>query len=323
LKEIGKKSLEKRGFRLSIVVPMYNEEEVCEEFFRRILPILEDVTDDFEVVCVNDGSTDKTQYILSVAHQSDARVKVVNLSRNFGKEYALTAGLNLASGDAVIPIDADLQDPPELIPIMVSHWLDGYRSVIAVRKDRLSDTYIKRTTAKWFYKVIGKLADTRIPANSGDYRLMDRTIIEALKQLPERNRFLKGLYSWVGFDQKYIEYKRERRAAGNSKWGYWSLWNFALDGILSFSTLPLRIWSYLGVTVTCLSAIYGSFIVIRTLVYGIELPGYASILTVVLFLGGINMLGLGILGEYLGRVFVEVKNRPIYLIESTLGIEDR
>jgi len=316
-------SSEKKGFQLSIIVPMYNEADVCETFFRRLLPITRGITESYEVICVNDGSTDRTLDLLKVAHSIDPRVKVVNFSRNFGKEVALTAGIEYASGDAVVPIDADLQDPPELIPTLVSHWLEGYQTVIAVRKDRTADTFLKRTTAGWFYRVIGKLADVGIPPNSGDFRLLDRVVVNALKQLPERNRFMKGLYSWAGFKQKTVEYTREGRAAGATKWRYWSLWNFALDGILSFTTLPLRIWTYLGISVAGLSAVYGLFIVIRTLALGVDFPGYASLLTLMLFFGGVNMLGLGILGEYLGRVFIEVKGRPLYVVESTLGIEPK
>ena len=308
-------------FRLSIVVPMFNEAEVCDPFFARLLPILTAQSPDFEIICVNDGSTDGTLEILRARHAADPRIKVVNFSRNFGKEVALTAGIDHATGDAVIPIDADLQDPPELIAELVRYWRDGYQSVIAVRTDRSTDTFWKRTTANWFYRIIGKFADINIPPNSGDFRLLDRAVIDALRQLPERNRFMKGLYSWAGFKQKFVEYKRESRAAGQTSFKYWSLWNFALDGILSFTTLPLRIWTYLGLLVTLFAGLYGLFIVFRTLIVGVDLPGYASLLSVVLFFGGLNMLGLGILGEYLGRVFVEVKARPLYLIESTLGLD--
>lgn len=308
---------------LSLVVPMYNEAAVCGSFFARTLPILANLTDRFEIICVNDGSTDDTEAVLSSFASKDERIKVLNLSRNFGKEMALSAGIEHASGDAIIPIDADLQDPPELIPKMVERWKEGFDSVIAVRSDRASDTVIKRTTANLFYRVVGRLSDVPIPANAGDFRLLDRVVVEALKRLPERNRFMKGLYAWVGFRQTSISYRREQRVAGKTKWRYWGLWNFALDGMLSFSTLPLRIWTYLGVAVSLFAGGYGLFIVARTLLHGVDVPGYASLLVTVLFLGGINMIGQGVLGEYVGRIFLEVKDRPRYLVASSIGLEPK
>jgi glycosyltransferase involved in cell wall biosynthesis len=312
-----------RHLSLSLVVPMYNEADVCQPFFMRVLPIIESTTDDFEIICVNDGSTDETLDILRELHAGNARIKVLNLTRNFGKEIALTAGLEHASGNAVIPLDADLQDPPELIPDMVAKWREGYDSVIAVRSNRQSDSYLKRATASLFYRVIGRVAETPIPANAGDFRLLDRAVVNALLQLPERTRFMKGLYAWVGFSHAYIEYSRPQRVAGTSKWKYWNLWNLALEGIFSFTTLPLRIWTYLGFAIATISGLYGLVIIIRTLLYGADVPGYASLLVTILFLSGVNMVGLGILGEYLGRIFLEVKQRPMYLIGSRIGFEQQ
>jgi len=312
---------EKPGFALSLVVPMHNESEMCGIFFGRVVPILKDLTENYEIICVNDGSRDDTLEILSSFHLRDPRIKIVNLSRNFGKEAALTAGLDYASGDAVIPIDADLQDPPELIPQLVERWQEGFDTVIAVRSDRQTDGYLKRTTANWFYRVIGKLSDVPIPANAGDFRLLDRTVLDALKRLPERRRFMKGLYAWVGFNPSTVEYSRLARVAGNTKWKFWGLWNFALEGIFSFTTLPLRIWTYVGLGTAIFSAGYGFYIVLRILIYGIDVPGYASLIVLLLFFSGMNMIGLGILGEYVGRIFSEVKQRPVYLVESVTGID--
>ncbi len=306
-------------FRLSLVVPMYNEAEVIEGFFARVLPIVAAQSDDYEIVCIDDGSCDATRPVLARFRAEDPSIKIIGLSRNFGKEAALAAGLDHATGDAVIPIDADLQDPPELIPDLVARWREGYDMVLAVREDRRTDTAIKRLTAGLFYRIVHGLSETPIPANAGDYRLMDRRVVEALRLLPERTRFAKGLFGWLGFRQATVPYTRPERAAGASKWRYWRLWNYALDGIFSFSTLPLRIWTYLGVLIALGAGAYISFIVARTLLYGVDVPGYASLLVVVLFFSGLNMIGLGMLGEYIGRVFIEVKQRPLYLIDHQAG----
>ncbi len=319
----GAKSRRSGRFRLSLVAPMYNEGEVCDLFFERTLPILEAITPDFEIICVDDGSRDDTVLRLHAAHRRDKRIKVIAFSRNFGKEVALTAGIERATGDAVIPIDADLQDPPELIADLVEKWREGYDSVLAVRTDRSSDGYLKRTTANLFYRVIGRMSDVPIPANAGDFRLLDRVVVDVLRAMPERNRFMKGLYAWAGFRTATVGYVRPVRAAGTTKLRFWKLWNLALEGILSFSTLPLRVWSYVGLAVAFMAGVYGAVIVVRTLIYGVDVPGYASLLVAILFLSGINMIGLGILGEYVGRIFLEVKRRPLYLVGSTLGFDDR
>jgi polyisoprenyl-phosphate glycosyltransferase len=307
---------------LSLVVPFYNEETSCPAFFARVLPVLESLTPNYEIVCVNDGSSDQTCRLLVAEHLRNRRVKLLNLSRNFGKEQALTAGLDHAGGLAVIPIDADLQDPPELIPALVAKWRDGFDVVLAVRADRSSDSLMKRASAKLFYRLLGRLSECPIPADVGDFRLLDRRVVEALKLLPERTRFMKGLFAWLGFRQAKVEYARAARAAGDSKWPYWRLWNLALEGLFSFSTLPLRIWTYAGLVVALLALGFAAFIVGRTLILGADVPGYASTMAVLSFFSGANMIGLGVLGEYLGRVFTEVKRRPNYLIRDQLGFGD-
>ena len=300
---------------------MYNEAEACQAFLDRVLPTVGSITADFEIICVNDGSRDRTLELLCLSHARDSRIKVVNLTRNFGKEAALTAGLEYASGDAVIPLDADLQDPPDVIPALVAKWREGYKMVVAVRGDRRSDSLPKRLTAHLFYRVIGRLSDVPIPAHTGDFRLMDRHVVDALKCLPERTRFLKGLFAWLGFTQATIHYARPPRIAGASKWRAWTLWNFALEGLFSFTTLPLRIWTYVGLTLAFAALGYMSVIIGRTLWLGVDVPGYASIISIILFFNGIQLIRLGIVGEYLGRVFIEVKQRPLYLVQEALGFE--
>ena len=299
---------------------MFNEFETCDRFFEQVVPLVSSACDDFEIVCVNDGSTDRTEEKLTAISERDSRIKVINLSRNFGKEVALSAGIDYATGDAVIPMDCDLQDPPELIPEMVARWRAGADTVLAIRSDRQSDSYFKRISAALFYRVMGHLSNVPIPPNSGDFRLMDRAVANAMRDLPERSRFMKGLFAWVGFRADSIEYVRPARVAGNSKWKIRQLWNLGLEGIFSFSTIPLRIWTYLGFLIAALSALYGVFIILRTLIQGVDVPGYASLLVTVLFLSGVNMIGIGILGEYVGRIFVEVKQRPLYVVRSTVGV---
>ncbi|MEM6579676.1 MAG: glycosyltransferase family 2 protein [Pseudomonadota bacterium] len=312
----------KKSYRLSIVVPMFNEAAVLESFFSRVCEIVSDLTSDYEVICINDGSADDSLAKLKEFNRVNPKIKIVSFSRNFGKEAALMAGLEHASGDAVIPIDADLQDPPELIPKLVSKWEEGFDMVLAVRAQRDSDTLLKRTTANMFYRIAKHLSDTPIPANAGDFRLLDRRVVDALKDLPERNRFTKGIFGWLGFKQAEITYVRPDRVAGSSKWRYWRLWNYALDGIFSFSTLPLRIWAYIGGIISAVALLYMMYIILRTLVLGVDVPGYASLLVVMLFFSGLNMIGLGIMGEYLGRVFIEVKQRPLYLVDESIGLHD-
>jgi glycosyltransferase involved in cell wall biosynthesis len=308
-------------FRLSLVLPVFNEETALDSLFDRVLPILERTTSDYEIICVNDGSTDGSLAALARAHLACPRIKIIDLSRNFGKEATLTAGLEYASGDAVIPLDADLQDPPELIPTLVARWREGYDMIVAVRENRRSDSFAKRSSARLFYRVVRWLADTPIPADAGDFRLIDRRVVEALRLFPERIRFMKGLFAWVGFRQTIVTYPRPPRIAGRTTWNYWRLWNFALDGLLSSTTLPLRVWTYLGLTAAFGALVYMLFIVLRTLIHGVEVPGYASLAAMLLFFSGMNMIGLGIMGEYLGRIFFEVKQRPPYLVRQAIGFD--
>jgi glycosyltransferase involved in cell wall biosynthesis len=300
---------------------MYNEASVLDLFFERIFRTVDSLDEVFEIICVNDGSTDDTLKRLLEARKTDERIKVIDLSRNFGKELAMTAGLDHAKGQAVIPIDADLQDPPEIIPDMITRWEEGFEVVLAIRENRKADNLLKRSSAHWFYSVMALLGEIPIPANAGDFRLMDRKVVDALSLIRERARFMKGVFAWVGYKTTVIHFTREKRVAGQTSWKYWKLWNFALEGIISFSSLPLKIWSYLGGIVSLGALIYIIFIALRTLIFGIDVPGYASLLVVILFFSGLNLICLGVIGEYLGRIFVEVKQRPLYLIRETHGIE--
>jgi glycosyltransferase involved in cell wall biosynthesis len=306
---------------LSVVCPMFNEESALPHFVSRIAEVLEPLLDDFEIVCVNDGSSDGTLAALRDWAARDARVKVVDLSRNFGKEAALSAGLDFARGQAVVPIDVDLQDPPELIGEMLDLWRVGNDVVLAARHDRASDPRLKRATAGWFYTLMARISDIDIPANVGDFRLMDRQVVEALKRLPERARFMKGIFAWLGFRTATISFARPMRSAGEAKQRYGRLARLAIDGVVSFTTFPLRIWTLLGVLLSTASAIYMLVIIVRTLVFGNNAPGYASIMTVLLFFNGMIMINLGVLGEYIARIFVEVKNRPIYLVRETVNLD--
>lgn len=304
---------------ISIVVPFFNEGEVVATFYERITGVANSIPDlEFEFVCVNDGSRDDTLDKLAQLVADDARVRVIDLSRNFGKEAALTAGLDEARGDAVIPMDADLQDPPELISTLISHWRQGYEVVLAKRVDRQSDTYLKRKTAELFYRLHNDISDTHIPENVGDFRLIDRAVVTALRVLPERRRFMKGLFAWVGFKTATVEYARAPRVGGKTKFSGWKLWNFALEGITSFSTAPLRVWTYLGTSFAVIGFLYAIYYILRTLIFGIDVPGYASLLTAILFLGGIQLIGIGVIGEYVGRIYIESKQRPIYIVRNRL-----
>ena len=301
---------------LSLVVPVFNEEESIDIFLTTIEPFLEKAGLRFEVVFVNDGSRDNTLAHLLAWSTRDRRLKVVNLSRNFGKEAALTAGIDHAQGDILIPMDIDLQDPPDLINPFIERWREGYDIVYGVRALRAWDTAAKRLSASWFYWAFNSMSPVRIPANVGDFRLVDRRAIEVLRQLPERNRFMKGLFAWVGFNAIGVPYERPQRAAGSSKFNLWRLWNFALDGVVSFSSVPLRASFYGGLVIAGVAFLYALFIITRVLLFGVDTPGYASLLIVVLGMGAIQLLSIGIIGEYLGRLFLEVKGRPIYVVEA-------
>ena len=272
---------------------------------------------------MNDGSRDRTLEKLFLARSRYNRIKIVNLSRNFGKEAAMTAGFDMCSGHVVVPIDADLQDPPELIEEMLGKWREGYDVVYGKRTSRESDSKAKRFTASIFYRIINMLSSIVIPENAGDFRLMDRKVIEALRDLPEKNRFMKGLFAWVGFRQTELGYSRQARTNGQSKWNYWRLWNFAIDGVTAFSTAPLRIWTYVGLVVALCSFIYAGIIFFRTLIHGVDVPGYASLMIVILFFNGLQMVTFGVFGEYIGRLYQEIKSRPIYVIDSSFGFNDK
>jgi glycosyltransferase involved in cell wall biosynthesis len=304
--------------RLSLVIPFYNEGSGVSRFFNAISPVLAAVPDtSWEIVCVDDGSTDDTLALLVAQASRDPRLVVLEFSRNFGKEAALSAGIDAATGDAVIPMDADLQDPPELIAQMVAAWRGGAEMVLARRIDRTTDGAMKRRTAAWFYQLHNRLSTTKIPENVGDFRLMDRAVVDALKRLPERQRFMKGLFAWVGFRTVTLDYTRPVRAAGVTKFSAWSLWNFAMEGFTSFSTVPLKIWTYVGAVGALLAFLYAVFIILYTLLHGNRVPGYASLLTAVLFFGSVQLISIGVLGEYIGRIYIETKQRPGYIIRKT------
>lgn len=303
---------------ISVVVPAYNEEEVLPELHRRLQAVLSQLTTNYEIVYVNDGSRDRTLEIMRELKEADSHVGYVNLSRNFGKEIAMTAGLDLARGDAVVVIDADLQDPPELIPKLLEGWNAGFDVVYARRVSRAGETWLKKATARAFYRIIQRIGPVSIPEDVGDFRLMSRRAVDALKQIRERHRFMKGLFAWIGFPQKAIDYQRDARFAGVTKWNYWKLWNFAIEGITSFSIAPLKISTYAGLLVAALAFIYAMWVIYKTLIFGDPVQGYPSLMVVVLFLGGVQLVGIGLLREYLGRMFVETKYRPLYLLDEVV-----
>ncbi|HVM23401.1 MAG TPA: glycosyltransferase family 2 protein [Sphingomicrobium sp.] len=318
--------LVKRGMvapLLSVVVPVKNEEQSVLPFVERVSAVLEQVAgqEGWEILFVDDGSTDNTLAAIVAAHQGDGRVRALSLSRNFGKEAALSAGLDHARGAAVIPMDVDLQDPPEVLPEMVAKWREGHEMVFGVRRCRMSDSFAKRLTAGLYYRAHNAVSADKIPENAGDFRLMDRKVVNVIRAMPERNRFMKGLFAWAGFRQAAVEYDRAEREAGRSKFNYWKLWTLALDGITSASTVPLRIWSYVGALVALFALGYAAFLAVSTMIFGNAVPGYASLMTSVLFLGGIQLISLGVLGEYVGRILTETKQRPLYVVRDTVGIE--
>ena len=303
---------------LSVVVPVFNEEAVLPEFHRRLAAVLDSLQAPAEILYVNDGSRDGTLALLASLNEKDPRVAVVDLSRNFGKEVAMSAGLDHANGDAVVVIDADLQDPPELIPEMVRAWREGHDVVLMRRRSRAQESWLKKATARAFYRAMGRMGTIDIPENVGDFRLLSRRAVAALRRFPERSRFMKGLFAWIGFPCREIEYDRDGRFAGKSKWNYWHLWNFALEGITSFSVVPLKVASYIGFATALAAFAYGGYFIVKTLVRGDAVPGFPTLVTLVLFLGGLQLMALGIIGEYLARMFIEVKQRPLYLVQRRL-----
>lgn len=303
---------------LSVIVPVYNEEAVIDHFLDATWPVLEATGLPFEYVFVDDGSRDRTADILGERLQAGLPGRLLGLSRNFGKEAALSAGLEAARGDIAVIIDADLQDPPELIEKMLDGWRAGYDVVYGLRVDRSSDTLMKRSTAGMFYRLFDKLAHIDMPANAGDFRLIDRAVIDALLKLPERNRFMKGLFAWVGFPAMALPYERPPRKAGEGKFNYWKLWNFALDGLTGFTTLPLRVWFYGGGAIAFAGFAYAAYLTLRVLIYGVDWPGYASLMVALLFFSGVQLLSIGMIGEYVARLFGEAKQRPVYILQDTI-----
>jgi len=310
---------------LSLVVPVKDEEAALTVFLARVVPLLEQLDDpaarSFEILFIDDGSSDSTLDLIRAANAADPRIRGLSLSRNFGKEAALSAGLDRVRGKAVIPLDVDLQDPPEVIAPMLAAWRGGVDVVYGVRDNRQSDSLPKRLTADLYYRAHNWLSSDKIPEHAGDFRLLDRRVVDVIRAMPERNRFMKGLFAWAGFRQASVSYHREERKIGASKFNYWRLWTLAIDGITSASTVPLRVWSYVGGSVALFALGYAIFIVIRTMISGVEVPGYASLMVAILFLGGLQLFSLGVLGEYVGRILTEVKHRPLYVVRETIGGE--
>lgn len=304
--------------KLSLVVPVYNEEAAITLFYHAVRDSQALSAYDVEIVFINDGSRDATSRIAAELAKKDPLVVLVEFSRNFGKEPALFAGLEHATGDAVIPIDVDLQDPIEVIPLMVERWRGGAEVVLAKRTDRRSDSYLKRRSAELFYQLHNLISNPKIEPNVGDFRLMARHVVDAILTLPERKLFMKGVLSWVGFTTEVIEYARAERVAGDSKFNGWKLWNLALEGITSFSTVPLRVWTYLGFGVAAFAFVYAALLIVEKLTTGNPVPGYPSLMTTILFLGGVQLIGIGVLGEYIGRIYTESKQRPRYIIRRVV-----
>jgi glycosyltransferase involved in cell wall biosynthesis len=303
---------------LSIVVPAYNEEEVLAKFHFRLNAVLSQMECGAQVVYVNDGSTDRTVDVINFIRQDDERVALVDLSRNFGKEIAMTAGFDQAKGDAVVVIDADLQDPPELIPELLRYYQEGFDIVYAQRISRSGEGALKKVTAFLFYRLIQAATKVNIPADTGDFRLLSRRALQALGKLREQHRFMKGLYAWIGFPQKAVAYHRDPRKAGQTKWNYWKLWNFALEGFTSFTIGPLKVASYLGLSSACAAFLYAVWVIYKTIAYGDPVAGYPSLMVAILFLGSVQLITIGVLGEYLGRMFDETKQRPLYFVKEFL-----
>jgi len=306
--------------KLSIVAPFYNEEGGVTTFFDRINHVYQSISGyyDLEVVCINDGSSDRTFAELLRARESNSYIRIIDFSRNFGKEAALTAGLDFATGDIVVPMDSDLQHPPEVVLEMIEKWEEGFEVVLAKRIDRDTDQPIQKFSARAFYKLSNYILHIELPPDVGDFRLMDRKVVESVKSLRETCRFMKGIFSWVGYRTTVIDYRPDSRNHGKSSFNTWKLWNFALDGITSFSTVPLRVWTYIGSAISLLAFLYGLFLIGKTFLLGIDIPGFASIMVVLLFTAGVQLIGIGVLGEYLGRIYTETKRRPKYIIREVI-----
>lgn len=302
--------------KISLVVPVFNEEDAIPFFYKTVREFEALKHHEIEIIFINDGSKDATESIINALSVSDPLVVPLSLTRNFGKEPALFAGLEHATGDAVIPIDVDLQDPINVIPLLIEKWQAGAEIVLAKRADRSTDGHLKRKTAEWFYTLHNKISNPKIEENVGDFRLMSRNVVDNIIKMPERNLFMKGILSWVGGKTDVIEYARADRVAGASKFNSWKLWNLALEGITSFSTFPLRMWTYIGLIVAGFSFLYGAWMIVDKIWFGNSVPGYPSLLVSILFLGGVQLIGIGVLGEYIGRIYIESKNRPRYIIKK-------
>ncbi|HWT12185.1 MAG TPA: glycosyltransferase family 2 protein [Allosphingosinicella sp.] len=313
---------------LSLIVPVKDEEEAIAPFVARVAPILDGLFAEpsahpaWEILFVDDGSEDNTLAAILLAHQRDQRVRALSLSRNFGKEAALTAGLDHASGRAIIPIDVDLQDPPEVIGAMLGKWREGYEVVYGVRTNRQTDSLPKRLTADLYYRAHNYLSSDKIPEHAGDFRLLDRSVVEIIRAMPERNRFMKGLFAWSGFRQTAVQYERAPRAVGETKFRYWKLWTLALDGLTSASTMPLRIWSYIGLVIAFFSLLFAIYVVVKTVFFGSDVAGYPSLMVAILFFASLQLISLGVMGEYVGRILIETKRRPLYVIRKKIGLPD-
>lgn len=309
--------------KVSLIVPVFNEEQAINLFYQAIRRELALTEYEVEIVFVNDGSSDQTAEQAKALALADDNVLVINFSRNFGKEPALFAGIEYASGDAVIPMDVDLQDPISVIPLLIQEWQNGADVVLAKRRDRTADSYLKRHAAAMFYHLINRIAYTRIEENVGDFRLMDRKVVNVIRALPEHQLFMKGVLSWAGFNTVVVEYERAQRVAGSSKFNGWKLWNLALEGITSFSTVPLRLWTYIGSGISLFAIFYAVYMVVDKIFFGNSVPGYPSLMTAILFLGGVQLIGIGILGEYVGRIYIEAKHRPRYVVKDVIGGKNR
>lgn len=314
--DVPEQAVHGEAIRLTVVVPVFNERDVLLEFHRRLIGVLEHLSMQSEVLYVNDGSTDGSLGLLEGLSATDARVAFIDLSRNFGKEVAMAAGLDHAHGDVVVLIDADLQDPPELIPRLLEQWRAGYDNVYARRRARAGESWFKKASAAWFYKLIGRLSRVELPRDTGDFRALSRRAVDALRQLREHHRFMKGLFAWVGYPSVAVDYDRDPRHAGASKFDYWKLWNFAIEGITSFTIAPLKLATYVGLLVAFVAFVAIIVLVAKTLLFGDPVKGYPSLMTVILFLGGIQLIALGSLGEYIGRMFNETKGRPLYFVKE-------
>lgn len=315
---------QKKQSLLTLIVPVYNEQSAIGPFLDAISPILNRMAPAIaaEILFVNDGSRDSTEFVIRSYMEGNSAVRLVNLSRNFGKEAALCAGLEHARGDAVIPVDVDLQDEPTIIPEMVAKWQQGAQIVNARRSDRSSDSWAKRNTARAFYRAFNVLADYPIPSDVGDFRLLDRQVVEVLRTMGERVRLNKTLFSWVGFKTDEVTFVRKARRQGRTTMNYWRLWGMALDGIIGSTTKPLRIWTYMGTGLGLLSMLYATYVFVNTLVFGVDVPGYASLILLILTFGGLNLIAIGVLGEYVGRILTEVRGRPLFVVRSTYSAED-